>query len=188
MTSSNGNISALLAICSGNSPVTDEFPVQRLVTRGFDVFFDLRLNKRFGQQSWCWWFETPSRSLRRHCNVVSKVTLPLALWWIFRHYDFYILSVLLSLANHAIWLKTLLNAFGGYSCAWRRKQPIFDKWYRLCLVDNCMYNSKMHQFLIIFAFSFFELLLRVRINIQHLQSVYHLVAVKWNTGPCMAHV
>ena len=30
--------SALLAFCAGNSPVTDEFPVQRPVTRSFDVF------------------------------------------------------------------------------------------------------------------------------------------------------
>ena len=29
--------SALLAFCAGNSPVTGEFPVQRLVTRSFDV-------------------------------------------------------------------------------------------------------------------------------------------------------
>ena len=38
--------SALLAICAGNSPVPGEFHAQRLVTRSFDVFFDLRLNKR----------------------------------------------------------------------------------------------------------------------------------------------
>ena len=38
--------SALLAICAGNSPVTGEFPAQRPVTRSFDVFFDLCLNKR----------------------------------------------------------------------------------------------------------------------------------------------
>ena len=38
--------SALLTICVGNSPVTGEFPAQRAVTRSFDVFFDLRLNKR----------------------------------------------------------------------------------------------------------------------------------------------
>ena len=35
--------SALLAICVGNSPVTDEFPSQRPVTLSFEVFFDLRL-------------------------------------------------------------------------------------------------------------------------------------------------
>ena len=37
--------SALLAFCAGNSPVTGKFPTQRPVTRGFDVFFDLRLKK-----------------------------------------------------------------------------------------------------------------------------------------------
>ena len=43
--------SALLAICVGNSSVPGEFPTQRLVTRSFDVFFDLRLNKRLSKQS-----------------------------------------------------------------------------------------------------------------------------------------
>ena len=38
--------SALLAICAANSPVPGEFPAQRLVMQSFDVFFDLRLNKR----------------------------------------------------------------------------------------------------------------------------------------------
>ena len=52
--------SVLLAICVGNSPVTGEFPTQRPVTRIFDVFFDLRLNKRLSKQSGGWWFETPS--------------------------------------------------------------------------------------------------------------------------------
>ena len=41
--------SALLAICAGNSPVP-----KRPVTRSFDVFFNLRLNKRLSKQSWCW--------------------------------------------------------------------------------------------------------------------------------------
>ena len=70
VTSSNWNISELLAICDGNSPVTREFPSRRSVTWSFDVFFDLRLNKRLSKQSWGWWFETPSRPLWRHCNVI----------------------------------------------------------------------------------------------------------------------
>ena len=61
--------SVLLAICAGNSPVTGEFPAQRPVTRSFDIFFDLRLNKRLSKQSWGWWFETLSHPLWRHCNV-----------------------------------------------------------------------------------------------------------------------
>ena len=60
--------SALLAICVGNSPVPGEFPTQRPVTRSFDVFFDLRPNKRLSKQSWGWWSETPSSSLWRHRN------------------------------------------------------------------------------------------------------------------------
>ena len=61
--------SALLALCAGNSLVTGEFPSQRPVTRSFDVFFELCLNKRLTKQSWGWWFETPSRSLWRQCNL-----------------------------------------------------------------------------------------------------------------------
>ena len=60
-----------MAICAGNSPVLGEFPTQRPVTRSFDVFFDLRLNKRLSKQSWSWWFETLSRPLWRHRNVLT---------------------------------------------------------------------------------------------------------------------
>ena len=61
--------STLLAPRAGNSPVTSEFPSQRPVTWSFDVFFDLRLNKRLSKQSRRRWFETPSRSLWHHCNA-----------------------------------------------------------------------------------------------------------------------
>ena len=63
-----GTFSALLVLCTGNSPVTGEFPSQRPVTRSFDVFFDLRPNKRLSKQSWNWWFETLSWTLWRHSN------------------------------------------------------------------------------------------------------------------------
>ena len=52
--------SALLALCASQGPVM----------RSFDVFFDLRLTKRLSKQSRRRWFETPLRSLWRHCNVV----------------------------------------------------------------------------------------------------------------------
>ena len=43
---------------------------QRPVARSFDVFFDLRLNKRMSKQPRRRWIETPSKhSLWRHCNV-----------------------------------------------------------------------------------------------------------------------
>ena len=69
MTSSNGNmfrVNGLRAgnspVTAGNSPVTGEFPSHRPVTRSFDIFFDLRLNKRLNKQSRRRWFETPSHS------------------------------------------------------------------------------------------------------------------------------
>ena len=65
--------SALLAICAGNSPVPGEFPTQRPVTRSFDVYFDLRPDKRLSKQLWGWWFETLSHSLWRHRNVCANV-------------------------------------------------------------------------------------------------------------------
>ena len=50
----------------------DSHTSQRPVTRSFDVFFDLRLNKRLSKQSCGWWFKTPSRSLWRHRNGSEK--------------------------------------------------------------------------------------------------------------------
>ena len=64
--------SALLAICAGNSPVPGEFPTQRPVTRSFDVYSDLRPNKRLSKQSLGRWFETLSPPLWRHRNVIDK--------------------------------------------------------------------------------------------------------------------
>ena len=68
MTSSNGNTfhvtGHLCAECTGPG----EFPAQRPVTRSFDAFFDLRLNKRLSKQWWSWCFETPLRPWWCHCN------------------------------------------------------------------------------------------------------------------------
>ena len=73
MTSSNGTIYTLLALCAGHSPVTGKFPSQSPVTHSFDAFFDLRRNKRLSKQSRRWWFETSPCSLRRHCNALEYV-------------------------------------------------------------------------------------------------------------------
>ena len=63
--------SALLVLCERNLPVTCEFASQMPVMRSFDVFFDLRLNKRLGKQPRRRWFETPSRPLWGHCYVMA---------------------------------------------------------------------------------------------------------------------
>ena len=64
--------SALLAICVGNSPVTDEFP-HKGQWRGALMFSLIcTWKKRLRKQSWGWWFETPSRSLWCHCNGLNR--------------------------------------------------------------------------------------------------------------------
>ena len=55
--------SSLLDLCAGNSPVTTEFPSQKPVTRYFDVFFYLRLNKCLSKQSRRRWFEVTLPSI-----------------------------------------------------------------------------------------------------------------------------
>ena len=65
--------SALLAFCAGSSPVAGEFPAQRPVTPSFDVFFELSLKQQLSKQWRRRWFETPLRSLWRHCNWLAMV-------------------------------------------------------------------------------------------------------------------
>ena len=74
--------SALLAIFAGNSPVPGEFPAQKPVTRSFEVFFDLRLNKRLSKQSWGWWFETLSRPLWRRCKADTAMC-----HWVYKNFN-----------------------------------------------------------------------------------------------------
>ena len=50
MTSSNGNIFRVTGPLCGEFTGPGEFHAQRPVTRSFDVFFDLRLNKRLSKQ------------------------------------------------------------------------------------------------------------------------------------------
>ena len=65
--------SALLALCAGNSPVNGEFSAQRPVMRSFDVFFDMRLNKRLRKIN-----NREAGDLRRyrvHCDVIVMVII-----------------------------------------------------------------------------------------------------------------
>ena len=55
-------------------------PRTKPVTRCFDAFFDLRLNKRLSKQSWGWWFETPSCSLWRHRNESCVTDFGMIIW------------------------------------------------------------------------------------------------------------
>ena len=67
---------AFLVLFEGNPPVTGGFSSgsQRPVTQSFDVFFDMRMNKRFSKRSKCRRFEMLCRSLWRHWNEFEKCT------------------------------------------------------------------------------------------------------------------
>ena len=67
-------ISALLAICAGNSPVTGEFPTRRPVTRNFDVSFDLHLNKKMSKQ------KREAGDLRRHRAHFDAILIMLVIF------------------------------------------------------------------------------------------------------------
>ena len=111
MTSSNGDIFHVTGHLWWEFTGPGEFPAQRPVTRAFDVFFDLRPNKRLSKQSWSWWFETPSRPLWRHRNASDSFHNSLGLWghcywtpklhlfWNFLYISFEILILISSLIS-----------------------------------------------------------------------------------------
>ena len=79
MTSSNGNIFHVTGHLCGEFTGPGEFPAQSPVARSFNVFFDLRLNKRLSKQSWGWWFETLLCPLWRHCNGNSPLAMHISI-------------------------------------------------------------------------------------------------------------
>ena len=73
MTSSNGNIFRVTGPLCGEFTGPGEFLPQRPVTRSFDVFFDVRLNKRLSKQPWGWWFEpTSATQLLQHREETTQ--------------------------------------------------------------------------------------------------------------------
>ena len=71
MTSSNGSIFRVTGHLCGEFTGPGEFPAQRPMTRSFDAFFHVHLNKQLSKQPRGWWFETPPWSLWRQRNGVS---------------------------------------------------------------------------------------------------------------------
>ena len=130
-------LSALLAICAGNSPVPGEVPAQRPVTRSFDVFFDLRVNKRLSKQWWGWWFETPSRPLWRHRNVKGDAT--------FKHNWYFasligVLAVMLSMTKALCarcWCLVINNGDKSWHSPWNCSLIQFFLNAVLAYMSNC---------------------------------------------------
>ena len=72
MTSSNGTIFHVTGHLCGEFAGLRWIPRTKASDAEFDVFVDLRLNKRRSKQSWDWWFETPSCPLWRHSNARDR--------------------------------------------------------------------------------------------------------------------
>ena len=70
-------LSALLAICARDSPVIGEFPSQRPETRSFDVFLDLRPNKRVNNRE--------AGDLRRHRAHHDVTAMMMKTKWSMKH-------------------------------------------------------------------------------------------------------
>ena len=68
MTSSNGNIFRFTGPLCGEFTGHQWIPLTKPVTRSFDVFSDLRMNKRLSKQSRRRWSQTQSLWLWCHCN------------------------------------------------------------------------------------------------------------------------
>ena len=102
--------SVLLALCAGNSPVTGNFAAQRPVTRSFDVFFDLRLNKRLSKQPWGWW-------LRRHRG----------------HYDVNVMTLVYMVPQTNEWQKLTIFL---YSKGFAEEQSTSEQFVYRCRLRN----------------------------------------------------
>ena len=61
--------------------IPGEFPAQRPVMQRFDVFFDLRLNKRLNKQSLGWWFETLSAHYDVTLMIQNYSSMAMLLLW-----------------------------------------------------------------------------------------------------------
>ena len=82
MTSSNGNIIRVTGpLCrefTGQSPVNSPHKRQWRGALMFSLICALK--KRLSKQSWCLWFETPSRPSWRHCNVFVESQQHYDIW------------------------------------------------------------------------------------------------------------
>ena len=143
--------SALLAICAGNSPVPGEFPGQRPVTRSFDVFFDLRLNKRLSKQSWSGWLATLSRPLWCHCNalLVHWTRFPTS-WFVIMiststckiNSNYVFVEILFNILDHMSTIKMLPN-LGNLS--WENDEYEYDLEIHMTSLAAYLYiNIHMH--------------------------------------------
>ena len=124
MKSWNGNIFRVTGPLWGNTPVTSGFPSQRPVTRSFDVFLDLRLNKRSLNNR-------DGGDLRRHCAHCDVAVMACST----------IFTAFLCLISHNVWL--IISSHCSY-CAWRASsRPDASVKQVMIGSDNGLFGAKL---------------------------------------------
>ena len=161
------------------------------MTRSFDVFFDLRLNKLLSKQSKRQWFETSSRSLWRHYNVMvirpwsdveRKVKIaPLPVLSIENNWDparvsDCSLNFLRDIATHACpKFKTLANVHCHLVYGWVIPRSRLcecnylsilkiQRWWEKCYLEACL--SRKEKLIIIFRTSDISDVKVMHLNVQ----------------------
>ena len=125
--------SALLPLCTGNSPVTGEFPSQRPVTRSFDIFLDLRLKKG-------WANNRDAGDLRRH-RAHYDVTVMFC-----NEYCHISISKHELNCNNLFIVELISNAIKDYETKWLKTRIIIaicDR--KLHSNTNCRYHFKQNS-------------------------------------------
>ena len=128
--------SALLAIRAENSPVPGEFTAQRPVTRSFDVFFDLRLNKRLSKQLWGWWFETLLYPLWRH-RIVHIVTY---------HHHYCVHLIHFFRRSRTVWTGMFLSRQGATVCILSREYVHVLSFLSFILIILSLFKSTVNRY------------------------------------------
>ena len=179
MTSSNRNIFRVAGPLCGEFTGPGEFAAQRPVTRSFDVFFDLRLNKRLSKQPWGWWFETPPWSLWRHCNdskwrEIPQISVAILCNMVWTHWG----RVTLICVNKL----TTIGSDNGLSPG--RRQAIISTIARMLLIVPL--GTNFSEILIeIPTFSFKKMRLKMSSEIWRLFCIGLNVLIKTNAKPLL---
>ena len=102
MTSSNRNIIRVTGPLCGEFTGRRLIPITKAVPRSFDVFFDMRMNKRLSTQSWGWWFETQSF----HYDVTVPWGKSRFTRWIEAFCEYWVQLRVYWIGTFPLWLKT----------------------------------------------------------------------------------
>ena len=171
-------------------------PAQRPVTRSFDIFFDLRLNKPLSKQPWGWWFETLSHPLWRHCNgtdmlwYICDIRVKKSYLWN-KHFDFLwrknsklidlntwymgcdckstnpFKSIITVKSKESKWWKFMFINVSVYHCYLSKFIFPFNLMYEFFLLQTSKTLFSTHIFILLNFALFFKLITKLVVTVSH---------------------